>query len=376
MNINLTKPSLKNNLPYPYKYYSKIILPIFLILLLIPYTTPTYYKKLHFNTNQEFTILQLTDLHYGEGPNRDHNSTILTERLLNMTNPDLVVITGDSVSGYAWDGLNNTFYSDCWEMWTSPLTKLGIPYAYTLGNHDDQGDYTRKQICNLDSTNKLSLTQYNPSVTGATNYFVPIYSSNKTDTTDKTPVSLIWMLDTNDENCGEMQDSWGCFEEDQIKWYENESERLNKKFGYTPKGLAFFHIPLPEYIDSYNWRKSYGTKNEEIACPKINTKLFKSMLEKDNIYATFCGHNHNNDNGAELYGIELVFGRKTGYGGYGPDFFQRGARVIKLKEVYDEVNKRMGYTYRHYVVQEDGSVLENSRKVWKGLYDFVGKCVR
>ncbi len=373
--MNINKPSYLKSYKTnpPYQPFYKILLTSLVILILITSTSSAYYQKLRFTNDKEFTILQLTDLHYGEGPNRDHNSTILTERLLNMTNPDLVVITGDSVSGYAWDGLNNTFYYDCWKMWTSPMEKLGIPYAYTLGNHDDQGDYNRKQICNLDSTNNFSLTQFNPSVTGASNYFVPIYSSNQND---KTPVSLIWMLDTNDENCGEMLDSWGCFEEDEIKWYEEESDRINKQFGYTPKGLAFFHIPLPEYIESYNWRKSYGSRNENISCPKNNTKLFQSMLQLNNIYGTFCGHDHNNDNGAEFYGIDLVYGRKTGYGGYGPDFYQRGARVIKLKEVYDDVNKRMGFSFRHYVVQEDGSLEMYRKKLWKGSYHFVERCVR
>ncbi len=36
----------------------------------------------------------------------------------------------------------------------------------------------------------------------------------------------------------------------------------------------------------------------------------------------FCGHDHNNYFGG-MYNsnLELVYGRKTGYGGYGPDGF-------------------------------------------------------
>lgn len=33
----------------------------------------------------------------------------------------------------------------------------------------------------------------------------------------------------------------------------------------------------------------------------------------------FCGHDHNNDFGGFVNGIEIGFGRKTGFGSYGPD---------------------------------------------------------
>lgn len=47
----------------------------------------------------------------------------------------------------------------------------------------------------------------------------------------------------------------------------------------------------------------------------------------------FAGHDHNNDFSGNYYGIDLVYGRKTGYGCYGPPpGMQRGARVIILKE--------------------------------------------
>jgi len=173
-----------------------------------------------------------------------------------------------------------------------------------------------------------------------------------------------------------MTDSWGCFEKDQISWYEEETERIKRHLGYVPLGLAFFHIPVPEYRDCYNWRKTYGKRNEVISCPKKNTELFKSMLVKGNINATFCGHDHDNDFGAFFFDIELVYGRKTGYGGYGPSWFSRGARVIKLKEKINENTGEITFDYRHYVIEESGNIVQNSEPLWRGGYDYVDRCER
>ena len=331
-----------------------------LITFLFNFIFCVYHKKLILPDDKEFTILQLTDLHYGEHINKDINSTLLIAKLINYTNPDLVIITGDAVSGYAWDSINNTFYKECWDLWTK---SINVPYAYVLGNHDDQADMSRGQIIDLDRTHEYSLMKSSLGITGASNYYIPLYSENGD------PITILWMFDTNDEGCLGMSDSWGCFEDDQIKWYEEESEKLKSNLTYSPKGLAFFHIPIPEYLTMHNWRPSYGNRNEGISCPRRNTDLFKSFLKVGNIIGTFCGHDHDNDNGGYLYNIELVYGRKTGYGGYGPSFFQRGGRVIKIKKtgVRD-------FSYSHFVIQEDGSKVDNGNPSWKGWYDYVSRC--
>ena len=40
---------------------------------------------------------------------------------------------------------------------------------------------------------------------------------------------------------------------------------------------------------------------------------------KENTLGVFAGHNHNNDFRGRYLGIDLFYGRKTGYGGYGPN---------------------------------------------------------
>ena len=42
-------------------------------------------------------------MHYGEGEDKDAQNSRLINDILDQEKPDLVVITGDVVSGYAWD---------------------------------------------------------------------------------------------------------------------------------------------------------------------------------------------------------------------------------------------------------------------------------
>ncbi len=109
------------------------------------------------------------------------------------------------------------------------------------------------------------------------------------------------------------------------------------------------HIPIPEYLDVFNNGKYYGTKNEKIACGSVNTGLFAAMLEQPTVNWVSCGHDHNNDFYGEHMGITLSYGRKTGYGGYGPFGMKRGARVF-------EVSLRPYYHIETWVREEGGSI--------------------
>ncbi len=75
------------------------------------------------------------------------------------------------------------------------------------------------------------------------------------------------------------------------------------------------------------------------------------MKEVGDVVAMFCGHDHVNDFYGHYYGISLYYGRKTGYGGYGPAPLQRGARVIEIKET--------PFQYRSWIRQEDLTVMDS-----------------
>lgn len=91
------------------------------------------------------------------------------------------------------------------------------------------------------------------------------------------------------------------------------------------------HIPMIEYVNLYNDFNFFGTKGEEICCWSVNTGLFGALVEQPTIEWVSVGHDHNNDYYGNYEGINLAYGRKTGFGGcYGPNNLKRGARVFEV----------------------------------------------
>ena len=77
-------------------------------------------QDLRFSSDGTFTILQLTDLHYGEFVDADENNMKIQAELIARVQPDVVVVTGDVVSGYAFHGQPN-FFEDAWNKFTQPF---------------------------------------------------------------------------------------------------------------------------------------------------------------------------------------------------------------------------------------------------------------
>jgi predicted MPP superfamily phosphohydrolase len=62
---------------------------------------------LKFNADGKFKIVQLTDMHMGELESNDINTRKIQKIVLETEKPDLIVVSGDAVSGYAYPN-NNT----------------------------------------------------------------------------------------------------------------------------------------------------------------------------------------------------------------------------------------------------------------------------
>lgn len=68
----------------------------------------------------------------------------------------------------------------------------------------------------------------------------------------------------------------------------------------------------------WNENPTVGIKGENVCCPKKNTGTFQILKNYANAKGIYVGHDHDNDYKGFYQGVELAYGRKTGYGSYGP----------------------------------------------------------
>lgn len=108
------------------------------------------------------------------------------------------------------------------------------------------------------------------------------------------------------------------------------------------------HIPIYEYVHVVNNYEYYGKKMEPIGCQAENTGVFSALLEQKIAEWVVVGHDHNNDQHGKYRGINLAYGRKTGYGCYMTPELLHGARVF-------EVSFEPEYSIKTWFRQEDGS---------------------
>ena len=189
-------------------------------------------------------------------------------------------------------------------------------------------------------------------------YTIPIFSHLKEGEVS----ANLWILDSGAYSCRGDDYSYGCIEDEEVAWYNQESAKFKQHYGTRAHHLAFFHIPIPEYMNLYNNGEVYGHKGELVCCPLHNTGFFEAVKKNGDITAMFCGHDHVNNYGGWYEGIELVYGRKTGKGYYGPNgpnipYTQYGGRVIVLTETLDE-NGDLVVTREHHVLNQDKTIEE------------------
>ncbi|KAF4649223.1 purple acid phosphatase, partial [Perkinsus olseni] len=181
--------------------------------------------RMHFNDNTgELKILVFSDLHYGEGEDKDRRSDAFQETLVEAERPDMVVFNGDAYSDYSAPGICKLFrnctewFQTQWGRFTATVRKHQIPYAFTLGNHDHLPAGVKpdgKSVITYDSTHsEWSLSRKAPpGVSGGSVYYVPVYENS---TAEGRPTGVLWMLDSEVDYCMGLK-GWGCVTEDQIE---------------------------------------------------------------------------------------------------------------------------------------------------------------
>jgi predicted phosphodiesterase len=264
-----------------------------------------------------FKIAQLTDTHFS-GAAVDQRTLALIERVLDAEAPQLAVVTGDFV-----EGKEARDPAAVWRSSVLPFESRGLPWAAVFGNHDDEGVAGRRELLAAQQACAHCLSEPGPAeLTGVGNYVLDVAGAAGV-------AARLYFFDSGSyAPAGAGDYAW--IAHDQIAWYRARSRQLP---GQTrPQALAFFHIPLPEYETAWNEGERFGSRHEDVFCPRLNSGLFASFHERGDVVGAFCGHDHLNDFEARLFGIRLCYGRATGYGGYGREDFPRGVRIIELRD--------------------------------------------
>ncbi|PIA34972.1 hypothetical protein AQUCO_03700315v1 [Aquilegia coerulea] len=334
----IRRPAKSNSPPPP---------PLSLPILSPPPPSPPS-EPLRFGKNGHFKILQVADMHYGNGkttpcqdvlPNQistcsDLNTTAFVDRMIRAENPDLIVFTGDNIYGFdatdAEKSLNSAF---------APAIRSNLSWAAILGNHDQESTLSREGVMRHIVRMKHTLSKLNPPVSeaqdidGFGNYNLEIVGVQGSKFENKSLLNL-YLLDSGDYSTVPSIPGYGWIKPSQQFWFQQTSLKLKNAYMKKPQpqkdsapGLAYFHIPLPEFsrFDSTNFT---GVKQEGISSPSINSGFFTTMLEAGDVKAVFTGHDHVNDFCGVLSGIHLCYAGGFGYHAYGKAGWDRRARVV------------------------------------------------
>ncbi len=294
----------------------------------------------------DFKILQLTDIHLGGSAlsyDKDLKALKTIYSLLERKKPDFVIVTGDLTFpvGYASFSLNNKTPV---EQFAAFMRNTGIPWAFTYGNHDtesyattDKSELNKLYKSLSYKTSRTLLYPYiQPNITGRNNQFIELRNS------DNTLNQALFLIDSN-AYTDDGFNKYDYIHDDQVDWYKENIEKLNKEENKTISSLIFFHMPLQEYETAYNLYqkgsnevKYYFGSNDEKMIDKIcdseyPSKLFNVAAQLKSTKGMFCGHDHYNNMSLEYKGIRLTYGMSIDYlamPGIARDTKQRGATLI------------------------------------------------
>jgi 3',5'-cyclic AMP phosphodiesterase CpdA len=279
-------------------------------------------RELTFNASTgKFKIAQFSDTHYIYGNDKAKAALDCLGETIDAEQPDLVIITGDVIFGKPADKSLRAVLD--------VVSMRKTPFIVTFGNHDDESGLSREQLFSIIRSYPTNITFDAEGVSGVGNCSFPVKDKNgKAE-------AVIYCFDSGAYS--EMEDAKGYdhIKFDQIAWYRDLSATYRKgNGGYPVPSLAFFHIPTPEYAYAASDEKVImrGTRAEHACPPEINSGLFASMKEMEDVRAIFVGHDHDNDYAALYKGILLAYGRYSGGNTVYNNLKPNGARIIELTE--------------------------------------------
>jgi hypothetical protein len=284
--------------------------------------------------------------------------------------PDIAVLGGDQINGDTAPDIQTALFK-----FAEPFISRKIPFATILGNHDDEGSMTRKQIMELTASLPYSLSEVGPELGpitkdkkgrevregGAGNYLVEVKAHNRPEHSAVT----LYFLDTHSYSPDKNVIGYDWIKPYQIDWFKSEAERLkdaHNKYSFIHLNMAFIHIPLPEY--RLEGVSIVGEKQESPTAP-VHNSGFKDALVNAGVMAVSAGHDHANDY-CLLNQIWMCYAGGSGFGGYGG--YKKYNRRVRLFEVNGDAGqiktwKRVEYSPEGKYGRLDEQVIVRGAKI-------------
>lgn len=297
-----------------------------------------YHKDYKRAEDTAFSVLQITDVHILNDEKKDAKAFKTIDAMVEKTNPDLIMVTGDITS----EKENFTAF----KTFCSHMEKFNIPWGFVFGNHEGLDiKYEENEVLDPEKiADRQTLSDYleslpnciyeagDENVDGTGNYYY-----NVTDDSGKVITSLI-MMDSHSYD--EENNGYDHFHDNQIAWYESTVKSIAKEVnGDESKvvlSLAFFHVPMKEYMTAYDAAK--GTDNrlwgfrfpKEDGTPAVDDQMFEKMVELGSTKGCFAGHDHMNNFEVMYQGIRLNYGLSCDHNIYLVPL--RGGKLIEIKK--------------------------------------------
>lgn len=332
----------------------KIIISIVLVCFMlvgsvIPAFAAEVPAKLQFGSDGEFSILHICDCQDGYPAHKEMFTYI--NYMLDVYNPDLVVLGGDNTVGpqeTKQEAINEL---------VAPFVAHETYFTLVFGNHDHEQGVDKEELLKMyqDAGGKYCLA-YDavPELTGTATHNLPVYSSD-----EKTIKFNLWMFDSNtyaeDENGNRL--GYDSVRTDQIEWYNKTYEELKEEADEAVYSLAFQHMIPPDVYasmfkavkysldpitETYNNGKHYpvifpntsaftGHIYEPPSPGVVNYGQVDKMTENGDVLGVLVGHDHVNSYETDYKGIKLINTPGVSFNAYGKEVV-RGSRLITIKE--------------------------------------------
>lgn len=304
------------------RHHLSILISFICVLACIMPGVAQVQPSLRFNPDGTMKIVQFTDTHYKYGKKASRAAVEMMDEVLEAEKPDFVIITGDLVySKGVREALPELL---------EPVVRRGLPWAMVFGNHDEQFDMTLPEMYDAMQIMPGCIMPPRPVGVDSPDYSVDLLASDGSDRV----TGALYCLDSHSAARVPGIGKYAWLTYDQIGWYRAQSAMRTQAAGAPLPSLMFMHIPLQEYTAAQGDPKNFllGTKGENICCQAANSGMFASIKEMGDVFAVFCGHDHDNDFVTQYAGVMLGYGRYSGGKTVYNHLGKNGARIIVLHE--------------------------------------------